>query len=78
MNKGQLEEITKAKASLFKEVFSTVSGIKVLKLLEEECNADELRSPDPHNTYFNLGRRDAVVYIKQMINYSERNNETND
>ena len=35
-------------------------------LLEAEFYDAPLFSPDPHQTAYNLGRRDAVVYLKQL------------
>ena len=76
-HKKRVEEATKRKAAAFAAVFNTRDGEKVLEALEAEFDRDELRGGEPHSTYFNLGQRDVVVYIKQMLKYSERNNESN-
>ena len=41
-------------------------GQAVMELLEAEFFEGNLFSPDPYQTAFNLGRRDAVVYLKQL------------
>ena len=66
-----------AKASLFKEVFKTPEGERALKALEDEFITGNLTDLDnPNVTYWKLGGRDVVVYIRQLIESDERlNNE---
>jgi len=64
------------KARKFEELFNTPLGKQVLDAMSNEFDIGEMRGKSVEDTYFNLGRRDAVVYIKQMITYSERENET--
>ena len=73
-SRKEVEEAVKRKSRDFSALFSTPEGQRVLKCLDEEFNGAELRAKDPHNTYYNLGRRDVVTYIRQMIAYSERGN----
>lgn len=54
-------------------VFNSTEGKKVLEALEEEFYHGELLGESPDKTAYNLGRRDVVMYIKQMLNYGERN-----
>lgn len=56
-------------AHIFRSVFNTDDGKLVLKKLEEEFDRDNIMSDNPHRTHYNLGRRDAVVYIRQMLNF---------
>lgn len=72
MNKHNIEVETRKKARKFEELFSSPLGMEVLTMLEAEFDIDELRAQSVENTYFNIGRRDVVVYINQLINYSER------
>ncbi|MGI9889075.1 hypothetical protein [Vibrio chagasii] len=71
-NKEEVEAKVRKKSELFKHVFESEDGKAVLEALEEEFNRDELRGQTPQDTYFNLGRRDVLVYIKQMIRYSNK------
>lgn len=57
------------KADLFRGVFDTTDGKKVMAELEAELNPDNIFDIDPHVTGYNLGKRDAFIYIKQLINY---------
>lgn len=75
-SRKEVEKIVKDKAVSFAAVFNTRDGQKVLQAMKDEFCGTELRANTPHDTYYNLGRRDAVVYIEQMIKYSERENET--
>lgn len=60
------------KARIFKNVFSTGNGKVILQALKDEFDAMEIRDNDPYNTYYNLGRRDVVKYIEQMMNHTEK------
>ena len=64
------------KAGNFHKLFTSPVGVKVLKALEEEFNPDVLMNPDPHMTSYNVGRRDVIVYIRQMIRYKENARRT--
>ena len=44
---------------------------EVLEMLKAELNPDFLKGSDPNETYYNLGRRDAIVYINQLLRYDE-------
>jgi hypothetical protein len=68
--KAKAEAMRKAK--IFAEVFSGTEGKKALDLLESEFNPDILFNVDQNITNYNLGRRDVLVYIRQMVKYSER------
>ena len=47
-------------------------GQAVMDLLEAEFSEGNLFSPDPYQTAFNLGRRDAVVYLKQLRGVAQK------
>lgn len=57
------------KAGLFKRVFLTADGEQVMKILEDAFDGDTIFNVDPHKTAYNLGHRDVVMYIKQMIKF---------
>ena len=54
------------KSAHVQEFLSSTIGKAVIELLEEEFDPDVLIDTDPHITYYNLGRRDVVVYLKQL------------
>lgn len=47
-----------------------------MALLEAEFYDAPLFSIDPNQTAYNLGRRDAVVYLKQLRDYPQKENST--
>jgi len=60
------------KSGYFYRIFTSPDGKKVLKWLEEEFDKDEIFQPgDPHATAHMLGKRDVIVYIRQMIRLKE-------
>lgn len=60
------------KSSDFHSLFTSPVGEKVLKYLEDEFDADEIfQAGVPDGTAYNLGRRDVIVYIRQMIRAKE-------
>lgn len=63
------------KSAAFKQTFLTQSGQEVLDALDQAFDGVDLRGKDTHNTYYNLGARDVVAYIKQMIEYNPRLNK---
>ena len=60
------------KSADFHSLFTSPVGEKVLQYLEDEFDKDEIfRAGVPDATAYNLGRRDVVVYIRQMIRVKE-------
>ena len=55
------------KAGAVRALFATDEGRKVLDILGDEFDTDELRGGTVEETYFNLGRRDVLVYLKQLF-----------
>lgn len=61
------------KIDIFKMVFNTEDGKKVLAALEDAFDRDSIITPgDPYYTHYNLGRRDVVVYIRQMLKAGDK------
>lgn len=69
----EIQEKLRHKRARFRRVFGSLDGKKVMEDLAEQFDNEELRAKTPHDTYYNLGRRDVVVYIKQVI--GDMNNE---
>lgn len=59
------------KAARFHRLFSTHDGEQVLQDLIDEFDADDLFDENPHKMGWKVGRRDAVVYIKQLMRYED-------
>ena len=57
------------KSSLVAGFMRSEAGKEIIRVLEEEFYNDELRGEDPHQTYYNLGRRDVVSYLKQLAKW---------
>ena len=55
----------------FHTLFTSPVGVKVLEALEEEFNPDKLIGETDAKTNYNVGARDVVIYIRQMIRYNE-------
>jgi hypothetical protein len=59
------------KAAKFHRLFTSPDGKLVLQDLEDELNPDVLIGKTSEDTAYNVGRRDAFVYIQQLIRYEE-------
>jgi hypothetical protein len=55
------------KARILHETFSSPVGEKALAILVDAFDGDHLRATTPHDTYYNLGSRDVIKYIQQMM-----------
>ena len=64
------------KAGNFHKLFTTPVGVEVLKSLEEEFNPDVLIGETNAKTNYNVGARDVVIYIRQMIRYDDNARRT--
>jgi hypothetical protein len=54
--------------SLYRAVFNTPNGEKVLQDLQEQLNPDEIFvKGDADETHINLGKREAFIYISQLL-----------
>jgi hypothetical protein len=60
------------KSAALVEFMNSEIGKAVINALEEEFYEGDLFDPDPHKSAYNLGRRDVVVYLKQLQRQSER------
>ena len=64
------------KAGDFHKLFTSPVGVKVLQALEEEFNPDVLIGANNAKTNYNVGARDVVIYIRQMIRYKDNARRT--
>ncbi|KKN23611.1 hypothetical protein LCGC14_0903130 [marine sediment metagenome] len=56
------------KTKRFHKLFTSPIGKQVLQDLEDEFNQDQIFDPNSDSvTAHNLGQRDVVIYINQMI-----------
>lgn len=67
----RIEELLK-KSEPFKRTFLTQAGQEVLTALDDAFNGVDLRGKSVEDTYYNLGARDVLMYINQMIEYNPR------
>jgi len=72
MKVDKIREEVDRKARAVADLFETEQGAKVLKILESELDSDSIFSPCANTTNYNLGKRDAVVYIKQLIKHANK------
>ncbi len=59
----------RSKAKKYGKVFTSLIGKQVLEDLEREFNPDILLGKDDAETNYNVGRRDVIIYIQQMIRF---------
>jgi len=57
------------KANLFRRVFGTPDGQRVIKHLEDEFLKEDYRGSTNEETHFNLGARDPIKYINKLLEY---------
>jgi hypothetical protein len=65
----------KEKVKRIAGVLSTPDGQYLLEALKTEFIPDDLLGKDDRETYMNLGRRDVVIYLFQIVKFHEANNE---
>ncbi|MFV2057715.1 MAG: hypothetical protein ACC707_14710 [Thiohalomonadales bacterium] len=59
----------KKKSARINMFMNSELGQEVIKALEDEFYHGALFEDDPCKTAFNLGRRDVVVYLKELQNW---------
>jgi len=72
-NSDEKFEKLRKKSQHFVTVFNTPDGKQVLEALEAEFDGTDIMAETSEKTAYNLGRRDVVVYIRQMLDYAKRN-----
>ena len=56
----------KRKAGVVRAALTTDGGKELLQIMHDEFDMADLRGDTVEETYYNLGRRDAVVYLEQL------------
>ena len=64
----------KEKSRAIRSIFDNPAGRRVLEILSEQFDSDDLRGKTVEETYYKLGQRDALVFIRQMIKLTEKTN----
>jgi hypothetical protein len=64
------------KSAAIAEFMNNPIGKAVVAALEETFYDGELFDPDPHQTAYNLGRRDVVSYMKQLQRIKDNDDGT--
>lgn len=59
-------DVIRRKANKVSALFSSNAGIEVLKILEDQFDKPDLRGDSVEDTYFNLGQRDVLIYLRQL------------
>lgn len=67
MTPEEAKQNIKKLATTYRRLFETPNGMKVLLDLESEFEPDKLMGNNDAQTNYNVGKRDVVRYIKQMI-----------
>jgi hypothetical protein len=66
-----LERLAK-KAVLVRSVLSSDAGKEMMVLLEEAFYHGGLMAETPEKTAYNLGRRDVVMYLRQLRDFKNK------
>ena len=61
------KERLRTKGKVVREALSTESGQKLLMLLLEEFDGDDVRGGTVEDTYYRLGQRDVIVYMVRLL-----------
>jgi hypothetical protein len=56
----------KRKSEIVRECLRAPGGKALLKVMHEEFDRPDLRGATVEETYYNLGRRDALIYLEQL------------
>jgi predicted RNA binding protein with dsRBD fold (UPF0201 family) len=72
MDKEQALKNLERKARAAARVYATEDGRYLIDALAEEMDKEDLRGKDTHETYFNLGRRDSITYIRELLSLNKR------
>lgn len=70
-----LKENLRKKAISVHSLLTSPEGKGLMKALEEEFDGVSLKADNPYETYYRLGQRDVVMYLKQLVSYVEKEHE---
>ena len=63
------------KSAKFHEFLSNPVGKELIDIMIEEFDRDDLRGANAKETYYNLGARDVVVYLKTLGRIHDKTSE---
>jgi hypothetical protein len=72
MKPQQIIDLAARRALAAQTIFRTPEGELVLEGLRNELDGGDLRGVDTHDTYYRLGKRDALTYIEELITTADR------
>ena len=72
MDAKTIRERLGTKASAVSGLLRSETGAEFLRVLTEQFYDGELMGSTPEATAYNLGRRDVVVYIRQLMAWEDR------
>ena len=67
-----METYVRNNAKVVGELMSSHVGQQLLKILDNTFCVGNMVGENPHLTYFNLGQRDVVEYLKQLGRISDQ------
>jgi len=71
-NIDKMRRRIRGKAAKYVELLNNPVGKDLIAILEEEFCGVDLRGSTVEDTYYNLGSRDLVEYLKQLQRINER------
>ena len=71
-NVEKMQQRIRGKAAKYVELLNNPVGKDLIEILEEEFCGMDLRGSTVEDTYYNLGSRDLVEYLKQLQCINER------
>lgn len=70
-NLAKMKSELSRKAHTFRMVFNSDEGKQVMAALEAEAEPEQLFHENPHKTAYNCGKRDLLIFIKQILRYED-------
>lgn len=62
----QWKERLREKAEIVRSALNTDSGKALFGLMSQTFESGSLKGEDPHDTYYRLGQRDVVAYLREL------------
>ena len=63
-------EAIREKRKVVQNVLKTPEGKKLFAVLEDTFERKPLKGENPHETYYNLGQRDLVQYLRELRDFT--------
>lgn len=68
---NDIEARIKHKARIVRGCFDTPAGRETLNFMLAEFDRTDLRGDTTEETYYNLGARDLVIYLRQLVDIQD-------